>query len=176
MLKFQEGDRVAFEALMKKYFSLILNFVFRFVGNRQAAEDLTQDIFLKIHDQARNYVPKSSFKTWIYVIARNMSLNEVRRNKYRDTNTEITGDEADTRSDMHPESATLENETVTMVRQAIEQLPERQKTALIMNRYDELSYDEIATIMKLSPKAIKSLLMRARESLKKILTPLIEDV
>jgi len=175
MLKVQQGDRLAFETLMKKYFPLILNFIYRFLGTREAAEDLTQEVFLKVFHQAQNYVPRSSFKTWIYVIARNASLNELRRNKHRDIDTEITGEEIDTASGSRPEEAAIQNETTAQVREAIEQLPERQRTALILNRYDELSYEEIATIMKLSPKAIKSLLMRARESLKKILTPLLLD-
>ena len=81
MLKVKKGDRVAFEILMRKYYPRILNFVYRFLGNRQLSEDLTQDVFLKVYKSARRYRPRSKFQTWLYTIAKNSCLNELRRNR-----------------------------------------------------------------------------------------------
>ena len=82
MLKFKdEEDPEAFEELMRKNFSRIMNFIYRFVVSRELAEDLTQEVFIKIYNGASNYYPKSKFKTWAFTIARNVSLNEIRKNK-----------------------------------------------------------------------------------------------
>ncbi|MFZ2602494.1 MAG: sigma-70 family RNA polymerase sigma factor, partial [Candidatus Omnitrophota bacterium] len=81
MLKFKEGDNVSFEALLDKYHRPIINFLYRFVGDKIEAEDLAQEVFLRVYRSAKTYVPEAKFSTWIYVIAKNLALNELRRRK-----------------------------------------------------------------------------------------------
>ncbi len=174
MLQFCDGNRNAFEELMEIFYPSILNFCYRFLGQRAAAEDLTQEVFLRIHDQANKYKPGSSFKTWIFVIARNQCLNYLRQNKRTWASVAFDPDEYSSNTDK-PDEIYLQQEMEVLVKQALSRLPERQKTALILNKYEDLSYLEIAQTMKLTEKAVKSLLARARETLKDLLSPLIEN-
>jgi len=166
MLAFQKGDQQSFEKLMEKYYPSILNFIYRLVGNKEHAEELTQEVFLKIYEHANKYQPKSTFKTWTYVIAKNLSLNELRRGKLHDKGTIVEGDEIDHKLTGRPEEHCLQDETVEAVKAAIQELPEKQRMAIVLRRYQELSYEEIAVALKLSEKAVKSLLNRAKVSLK----------
>ena len=179
MLAFQKGDKASFEALMRKYYPRLFNFIYRFVGNEHIAEDLTQEVFLRVYRAAAGYRPRSKFQTWIYTIARNISLNELRHHK----KTPLSLDEPfssedgpverqleDTRTP-RPDEQMLRRETVAAVRAAIDSLPANQRMAVILRRYDQFSYEEIAQTMRLSVKAVKSLLSRAKENLKNKLTP-----
>ena len=175
MLAVQRGNRLAFEELMRNYYPRLLNFIYRFVGNQSTAEDLVQDVFVRVYNTAGRYRPKSRFQTWIYTIAKNVALNELRRSRRLayslDEPTE--GDEQKLYQDMGelkenaPDEKIIQKEKAVRVRAAIGQLPENQRVAIILRRYEEFSYAEIAATLNVSDKAVKSLISRAMQNLKK---------
>lgn len=174
MLEFQKGDVASFEVLLKKFFPRILNFIYRFVHDRQLAEDLTQEVFIKVYKQAQAYVPKAQFKTWLFTIAKNTSLNELRR-KGRvhyslDDGVDIEGSrlerQVEDKGGLRPDQALLDQEKASAVEQVINSLPEKQRMVVVLRRYEQFSYEEIAKTMSCSTSAVKSLLSRARETLK----------
>jgi RNA polymerase sigma-70 factor (ECF subfamily) len=180
MLKVKKGDRVAFEILMRKYYPRILNFVYRFLDNRQLSEDLTQDVFLKVYKSARRYRPRSKFQTWLYTIAKNTCLNELRRNRRqmasldeptpfdeRMQKKEISDPHADPAGDF------FQKEKKALIQAAINELPENQRIAVILRRYENFSYVEIATTLNVTDKAVKSLLSRAKVNLRKKLAGIV---
>jgi len=177
MLEFQAGRKDSFETLLRKYYPRLLNFIYRFVGNREAAEDLTQEVFIKVYQGASGYQPHAQFKTWLYTIARNISLNALRKNKNSgfslDEDIDCEGDSLkrqlpDTRN-LNPKEELVQKETARVVQEAIQALPENQRLAVILRRYEEFSYEEIAKTMNVSVEAVKSILNRAKENLKKSL-------
>ncbi len=178
MLAVQKGDRDAFEALMHKYYARILNFIYRFTGNREVAEDLTQEVFLRVYNSASGYTPRSRFQTWIYTIARNISLNELRRHKRRVLSLDETHDtgagvrQVQNADAVLPDEAILHRERAQAVRMAIDALPKNQRMAVILRRYESFSYAQIAATMQVSEKAVKSLLSRAKQNLKHRLSDL----
>ncbi|MCK5083475.1 MAG: sigma-70 family RNA polymerase sigma factor, partial [Candidatus Omnitrophica bacterium] len=90
MLEFQSGNKASFETLMRKYFPRLINFIYRYVSDREAAEDLAQEVFIRIYKSGSSYSPQSKLQTWIFTIARNLSLNELRRNKHRTVSLDAT--------------------------------------------------------------------------------------
>jgi RNA polymerase sigma-70 factor (ECF subfamily) len=173
MLEVKKGDRDAFEILMRKYYARILNFVYRFLGNRQLSEDLTQDIFMKVYKSARRYRSRSKFQTWLYTIAKNSCLNELRRNRGQMVSFDepSTSDERVLKkeiSDPHADPARdfLRKEKKALIQAAINDLPENQRIAVILRRYESFSYAEIAATLNVTDKAVKSLLSRAKVNLK----------
>ena len=174
MLEFQKGDKASFEKLMTKYYKPLLNFIYRFVANADTAEDLTQEVFIKVYKSASTYRPAAKFQTWLYQIARNASLNELRRTKRRTVSLDETFDTEDgetTRQIADPKAADpsremTEHETAALIKEAINSLPENQKTAVLLRRYEDMSYEDIAKTMNCSLEAVKSLLSRAKENLK----------
>ena len=183
MLDFQKGNPASFESLMHKYYKRLFNFIYRFVGSREAAEDLTQEVFLKVYKAVGGYQPQSKFQTWIYTIARNLSLNELRRagrkNVSLDEPVSLKDGEGQRQvsdeSAENPAESIAQEDTRRMVQEAIASLPETQRTAVILRRYDNMSYEEIAKTMGTSVEAVKSLLNRAKENLKDRLTRPPED-
>ena len=183
MLSFQKGDKASFEILMRKYFPRVLNFIYRFTGSRETAEELTQDVFIRVYRNASYYKPQAKFQTWLFQIAKNLSLNEIRRNKpfmvSIEEDIEI-GDGAAKRQieDLKipaPDQYLLAEETEIIVKQAIDQLPESQRLAVLLRRYEDFSYEEIAQSLHCSVKAVKSILSRARERLKEQLSDYFKD-
>jgi RNA polymerase sigma-70 factor (ECF subfamily) len=179
MLEFQGGDKASFEALMRKYYPRLLNFIYRFMGSAEIAEDLTQEVFLKVYRAAAGYRPESKFQTWVYTIAKNISLNELRHHKktpfsldepFLSEDGPVARQLEDTATPRADEQM-LHDETAAAVRAAIDSLPENQRAAVILRRYEQFSYEEIAQTMRMSVKAVKSLLSRAKENLKNKLTP-----
>lgn len=178
MLDFQKGNPASFEFLMHKYYKRIFNFVYRFVGSREAAEDLTQEVFLKVYKAAPGYQPQSKFQTWAYTIARNLSLNELRRAGRKNISLDETVNfkdgetsrQVEDPSVVHPAQTMEAEETRRMVQEAIASLPENQRMAVILRRYENMSYEEIAQTIGMSVEAVKSLLNRAKENLKDRLT------
>ena len=174
MLEFQEGNKASFEILMRKYFPRLVNFIFRYVNSREAAEDLTQEVFLRVYKSGLSYKPQSKFQTWVFTIARNLSLNELRRNKYKTVSLDATfsSDDGELKwqvedpNSASPDDEVLRREKAAAVKAAIDGLPENQRVAVLLRRYEQFSYEEIARTMNVSSKAVKSLLSRARESLK----------
>ena len=183
MLAFQKGHKASFEILLVKFYPRVLNFIYRYTGNRHTAEELTQEVFLKVFNHCAQYHPESKFQTWVYTIAKNVSLNELRRNKQ----TVISLDEplrgeddtmqrqiADPQA-IGADEELIGRETATMIKKAIDALPESQRMAVILRRYENFSYEEIARTMDMSMEAVKSLLSRAKENLKASLAHVLKD-
>lgn len=174
MLKFKAGDNASFEALLDKYHRPIINFLYRFVGDKIEAEDLTQEVFLRVYRSAKTYAPKAKFSTWIYVIAKNLALNELRRRKSHrasSLNEIVPSEEGEIPRELPGYSPTVlteleKQDLIEAVKKAIDTLPDNQKTAVILRRYEEFSYEEIARVVGCSVSAVKSLLNRAKVALK----------
>jgi len=183
MLAFQNGSRSAFETLMQNYYSRILNFIYRFVANKQIAEDLTQEVFLRVFKYGPRYKPKSKFQTWLYTIAKNIYLNELRKNKdfVASLDDPVTlGKEdleiqIDDPKNCGADEELIRKEKAMVIRQAIGNLPENQRMAVILRRYDNFSYAEIAETLGVSDKAVKSLLSRAKINLRRRLSGLVNS-
>ncbi len=179
MLEFQKGNKASLEELMHKYYPRLLNFIYRFVGSAELAEDLTQEVFLKVYSAAAGYRPASKFQTWVYTIAKNISLNELRHHKRTVVSLDepFVSDDGPIERQVEDTAAPrvdeqmLRDETAAAVRAAIDSLPENQRIAVLLRRYEQFSYEEIAQSMQMSVKAVKSLLSRAKENLKNKLTP-----
>ncbi len=174
MLKFQQGDKEAFVTIMRKYYPLLLNFNYKFLGNKEIAEDMTQEVFLRIYKSISKYTPKASFRTWAYKIARNLCLNVLRRNRHLfvslDQPVLVKDDklirQIEDRNLSKSDEEVTNRETAELIKAAIHSLPIKQRMVVIMRTYDNFSYKEIACILSISVSAVKSLLSRARATLK----------
>ncbi|HIE27510.1 TPA: sigma-70 family RNA polymerase sigma factor [Candidatus Poribacteria bacterium] len=187
MLKFQAGDVSAFEQLMHKHQKSVINTIYRFIGNRAEAEELAQEVFLKVYNSAQKYKPKAKFSTWLYKIVTNLCLNELRRRRLEtvpldDLAEEIPplskggkrGDFIDA-GQIPPDIALEKNELVALIKKAVESLPEKQRMALILREYDGLSYKEIAEVMGCSVASVQSRLQRAKATLKEKLAFYVKE-
>src|SRR3989338_2769079 len=183
MLSFQKGDKAAFEKLVEKHCKRVFNIANRFLNNKEAAEDLNQDVFVKIYNAASSYRPAAKFQTWVYQIVRNACLNELRRRKkpvFSIDQTIETEDheikkELQDQMNPTPQEAAWRKETGDVIKEAIQSLPENQRLAVILQRYENLSYEDIAKTLNCSVKAVKSLLNRAKENLKEKLSPFMKE-
>ena len=180
MLRVREGDRDAFEALVEKYKQPVMNLVYRTLPDATEAEDLAQHVFLQVYKSAHRYEVSAKFSTWIFTIARNLCLNEIRRRSRHpaDSLDEPSSENEDQpmrqiedARTFSPPDALLQDELERMVELALAQLPEKQRTALLLCRQQELSYEEMADVLGCSLSATKSLIHRARETLKQQLKP-----
>ncbi len=187
MLQVREGSVAAFEELVLRYQGRLLTVLEHLVGNREQAEDLAQETFLRVFRARATYEPGAKFCTWLFTIANNVASNS-RRSKSRrrevgvpeNRNGSDTGgfglDQiAQAASGLMPTRVIDKAETAAMVRQALDALGERQKMALLLSKFEGMSYQDIADTMGLSVQAIKSLLSRARVNLQRILTPYVEE-
>ena len=185
MLDVKAGDEASFELLLQRYRTPLVNFLYRMVRNREQAEDLAQEVFLRVYRAREDYVPSAKFTTWLFRIATNLALNSVRDTRYQklelsiDAPVTIDAEEGDEKPldipEKHPniEQHLVEDARKKMIRHAIEKLPEKQRAAVLLHKYEELDYAEIAKILKCSESALKSLLFRAYESLRVELAPLV---
>lgn len=185
MLDVKAGDEASFELLLHRYRTPLVNFLFRMVRNREQAEDLAQEVFLRVYRAREDYVPSAKFTTWMFRIATNLALNSVRDTRYQkkeisiDAPVTVDAEDGDERpldvEDKHPniEQHLVEDARVNMIRHAIEKLPEKQRAAVLLHKYQGLDYAEIAKILTCSESALKSLLFRAYESLRVELAPLV---
>jgi RNA polymerase sigma-70 factor (ECF subfamily) len=173
MTRIAEGDEDAFEILVNRYQTSVLNLIYRFIGDRTQAKDLAQEVFLRVWQAAKSYEPKAKFTTWIYRIATNLCFNELRSARRKrwfqflrsDGDREIQAEEDFPDSSPSPEDLLLARERSRRITGALQTLPENQRMAIILKRYDDLSYEEIARIMSCSVSAIESLLVRAKKTL-----------
>ncbi len=189
MLRAQRGDREAFNLLMQHWQQPVLHFIFRTLPDADEAEDLTQAVFVQLWRTAPRYQPSARFSTFLFTIARNLCLNEVRRRSRHPTQPlEATGPGADddggdaSRERQYPDARQTaadvgiqQAELVTKIDEALADLPEKQRTALALCREGELSYEEIADVLGTSLQATKSLIHRARETLKGRLKPYLKS-
>jgi len=179
MLRFQNGDAEAFDQLFSRHTRSIVNFAYRFVRDRQIAEELAQEVFLRVYEAAAGYRPRAKFTTWLYRIATNVCLNEIRKPHFRAAHQPVSEEELPPGVFENSDSPdrSLECRAVSQaLKEALEKIPEKQRIAFVLNKYEELSYAEVAEIMKTSEKAIKSLIHRAREALAERLRPLLPEL
>jgi RNA polymerase sigma-70 factor (ECF subfamily) len=186
MLRFQAGDLRAFERLFWRHSRPLVNFAYRFVRSRETAEELAQEVFLRVHDAAPLYRAQAKFTTWLYRIATNVCLNELRRPRFRAVHQSLDASSTDDpddkpleiQDDRHagPDRLMERRAIARALIQALEQLPEKQRLAFILNKYQELSYSEVAEVMKTSEKAVKSLIHRAKETLAARLKPVLPEL
>lgn len=168
--KIVEGDEVAFEQIVKKYERRVLNTVYRYVGKSQEAEDIAQEVFIKVWRHAKSFKGKSKFSTWLYRIVVNQCLNYRDKHKEKPASLDEIMEYGRT-----PDSLKVEigdEEKPKIVRRVIDELPKRQRMALVLSRFEGKSYSEIAQIMGVSLSSVESLIFRAKGSLKKKLLPL----
>jgi RNA polymerase sigma-70 factor, ECF subfamily len=185
MLDVKAGDEASFELLLQRYRTPLVNFLYRMVRNREQAEDLAQEVFLRVYRAREDYLPSAKFTTWLFRIATNLALNSVRDNRYQkleismDAPTTVDAEGGDERPmdvpEKHPniEQHLVEDVRKKMIRHAIDKLPEKQRAAVLLHKYEELDYAEISKILNCSESALKSLLFRAYESLRVELAPLV---
>jgi len=165
MLRFQAGDEAAFRILFERHLAPLVGFLTRGLRSRQAAEDVAQEVFVRVYRYRDRYRPDASFRTFLYRVARNAMLNALRRPRV-EAGAEDPGAILDalTAPD-DPERSLLEDEAVRRVTVALLDLPERQRTAVVLTRYQGLAYEEAAAVLDVRVQALKSLLNRARVAL-----------
>ena len=185
MLDVKAGDQQSFELLLQRYRTPLVNFLYRMVRSREQAEDLAQEVFLRVYRAREDYEPSAKFTTWLFRIATNLALNSLRDHRYQKLEISMDapivadaegGDERMMEvADEHPdiEQHLVEDARKKMIRHAIEKLPEKQRAAVLLHKYQELDYAEISKILRCSESALKSLLFRAYETLRVELAPLV---
>jgi RNA polymerase sigma-70 factor (ECF subfamily) len=165
------GDTAAFEILVERHQRLVIGTVAKMLGNNSDVEDIAQQVFVRVWKNAKRYVPRAKFTTWLLKITRNLVFNEMRRQR-RHSHVPLQsepGEEERPIKDEHaasPDAALLEQELQGAIDAAIARLPESQRMAVILRRYEELSYEQIAEVLDQSVPAVKSLLFRARTELR----------
>jgi RNA polymerase sigma-70 factor, ECF subfamily len=181
MLRLREGDETAFADLVKHYERLVLNFAYRHLSDERKAEDITQETFIRIYKARYQWRPEASFRTWLLTIVTRLCLNELRSRKRERRVLRLVSDApgadfwsavAD-RKGASPVDCALANERAELVRRAVAGLSDNQRTALLLHRFDGLSYQEVANVMGLTIEAVRSLLVRARNNVRERLAPIL---
>lgn len=175
MLELRAGNMAAFDLLLGKYRKPIIHFMFRMVHNQAIAEELAQEVFLRVYRSRETYRAEAKFSTWLYRIATNLGVNHARDTRhersaatvYLDQPDEETGSTPDV-ADLTPgvESRLLRDERMQAIRDFVMALPERQRNAVLMHKYKGMDYRQIGDVLKLSESATKSLLFRAYQTLR----------
>jgi len=182
MLKVKAGDDSAFDYLVQKYRRPMMSFMYRMAHNAAVAEDLAQEVFLRVYRSRENYEASAKFTTWLYRIATNLAVNHARDTRQERPENTVSIDEPDEESgrtldvpDAAPtaEENLVRRERLAAIRQRVEALPERQRLAVVMHKYQQMDYRQIADVLKLSESATKSLLFRAYETLREQLKEFI---
>lgn len=182
MLQVRDGDQASFGLLLEKHRSPVMHFLYRMVQNQAVAEELAQEVFLRVYRSRQTYAASAKFTTWLYRIATNLAVNHARDTKYErpentvnidepDTETGLTVDVAD--RSLNAEQVILRRERLAAIRKHVEALPERQQAAVMMHKYQGMDYKQISEVLHLSESATKSLLFRAYETLREKLKDFI---
>jgi len=175
MVRVKAGDDSAFEYLVQKYRRPMVGFMYRMVHNPAAAEDLAQEVFLRVYRSREGYEPSAKFTTWLYRIATNLAVNYARDTRHERPETQVSIDEPDEDTgltvdlpdtSLSAEESILRRERMAAIRQRVQGLPERQRMAVVMHKYQQMDYKQISEVLKLSESATKSLLFRAYETLR----------
>ena len=194
MLAVRDDDATAFEELVQRYQGRVQSVLRNLIGDQDLADDLAQETFLRVYRARKSYEPGAKFATWLFTIANNVALNALRNRARRpevqfgnaySTSRRSDGDGSSiilspeqnipaANSSLMPGRALDKLEMRSVVRLAIESLNERQRAAVLLHKFEGMSYQEIAETMQLTPQAVKSLLCRARINLKEIITPYLE--
>ena len=180
MKRIGDGDHAAFRQLVERHQNAVVGTVAKMLGNPSEAEDISQQVFLRIWRNAKRYRPEAKFTTYLYTITRNLVFNETRR---RGRKKEVSSDEREENAhltisenpDRQPDAELLQSELQQAVDAAIATLPDTQRMAVVLRRYEQLSYEEIAEVLHLSVSAVKSLLFRARTALRESLNSYLES-
>lgn len=179
MLRYQRGDERAFDQLVESYSPRVFALLTRFLGPSQTREDMVQEVFLRVIRARSGYRPEARFSTWLYRIVFNLCVNEGERRRParsleagHDEETHESWEDANAPA---PGAQLEQADLVRSVRTAIAALPERQRMALVLAKYDGLPYEEVATVLGTSEKAVKSMIHRAREALRARLSPFLEE-
>lgn len=179
-----EGDRQIFRILVEKYQSMVFRTCIGFIHNKDDADDLTQEIFIKAYQSLKGFKGEAAFSTWIYRIAVNASLNKVRKKTgnhllYRLDALFGTAREKEISlpvfDNENPESILIRHENDKWVQNALDSLPENQRTAIVLSKYDDLSQKEISEIMKTTEGAVEALMQRAKANLRKKLSSSLKE-
>jgi RNA polymerase sigma-70 factor, ECF subfamily len=184
MLRVKRGDMEAFTTLVEKYKQPVINLIYRTLRDLTEAEDLAQNVFVQVHKSAERYKVSAKFSTWLFTIARNLCLNEIRRRSrhpaesldqtFADDDSHPVHQVEDRKMFSAPENL-LQSELQEKISNALAELPENQRTAILLCQQDELSYEEIAEVLGCSLSATKSLIHRGREVLKQRLKPYLKS-
>jgi RNA polymerase sigma-70 factor, ECF subfamily len=185
MLQVRNDDAAAFEELVQRYQSRLVTVLEHLVRGREQAEDLAQEVFLRVYRARKSYEPQAKFCTWLFTIANNVAKNSKRTMARRrevnlsshaeDDQSKRLDNLAQAASGFMPARQLDKAERAAMVRQAVGSLDERQRLALVLSKFEGMSYEEISTAMEISVKAVKSLLFRARENVRIRLEPYIQE-
>lgn len=184
MLAWQSGDEEAFDRIVEHYSPQVYALLTRFLGPRDSREDLVQEVFLRLLRNRERYEPTARFSTFLYRIVFNLAVNHTQRVLQREESIQRAGENfADEQPFAHladsrvgaPSEQLEQNDVVVAVRAAIESLPESQRMALILAKYEEMPYADIAEVLGSSEKAVKSLIHRARETLRERLAPFLKE-
>ena len=175
MLRVKAGDESAFDFLVQKYRRPLVSFMYRMARNTAAAEDLAQEVFLRVYRSRQTYEASAKFTTWLYRIATNLAVNHARDTRHERPEVTVSLDEPDEETGttldvadgtVSAEESLVRRERMLAIRAKVEALPERQRMAVIMHKYQQMDYKQIADVLKLSESATKSLLFRAYETLR----------
>ena len=175
MLRAKAGDQSAFDYLVQKYRRPIVSFMYRMARNAAAAEDLAQEVFLRVYRSRETYEASAKFTTWLYRIATNLAVNHARDTRHERPEVQVSLDEPDEDTgttlelpdgSLNAEQVMVRRERMLAIRKKVEALPEQQRLAVIMHKYQQMDYKQIAEVLKKSESATKSLLFRAYETLR----------
>ena len=175
MLELRAGNMAAFDLLLGKYRKPIIHFMFRMVHNQAVAEELAQEVFLRVYRSRETYRAEAKFSTWLYRIATNLGVNHARDTRHERSAATVYLDQADEETGTTPdvadltpgvESRLLRDERMQAIRDFVMALPDRQRNAVLMHKYEGLDYRQIGEVLKLSESATKSLLFRAYQTLR----------
>jgi RNA polymerase sigma-70 factor (ECF subfamily) len=175
MLALRDGNMAGFDFLIQKYRKPIIHFMYRMVHNQAIAEELAQEVFLRVYRSRETYRAEARFSTWLYRIATNLGVNHARDTKHERTASMVYLDETDNETGMTPdvadstpgaETKLLRQERLNAIREHVLALPERQRMAVLMHKYEGMDYKQIGDVLKLSESATKSLLFRAYQTLR----------
>ncbi len=181
MARVKHGDMEAFRELVERHQNRVIGTVAKMLGGDIESEDIAQQVFIRVWKSAGRYEPTAKFTTWLFKITRNLVFNELRRRKRHPGQSLDTASNPEDRpmqavdtSSKAPDAALLDEEMQIAIQRAIDELPETQRMAIILRRYDEVSYEEIGEILELSVPAVKSVLFRARTELRQKLRKYLE--
>jgi RNA polymerase sigma-70 factor (ECF subfamily) len=172
MLRVREGDTESFALLLERHRAPVIHFLYRMVQNQSVAEELAQEVFLRVYRSRANYEPTAKFTTWLFRIASHLALNWIRDRRHEKGQESLDAEVKDGMARQVPdrkmsaEQSMVRETRFEEIRKAIAALPDKQRSAVLMHKYEEMEYSQIAAVLECSESAVKSLLFRAYESLR----------